>query len=359
MDNAYETILSVNLRKLEENYNYLKSKLLDNCKIIAVVKAYAYGHGDKEISMKLESLGVRHFWVADFEEGVNLRRSGIQSNIIVSNPGMKSFEQIIANNLDVVIHNHCLLDYYMSKKREVRVHIKLNAGMNRYGFNPNEVKNLASKLQSNKFLKIQSICSHLSDSDDPHKIHSTLNQIKVFETAACEFINQSGLNVDKHILNSSGLIFYPEHQFNMVRIGIGLYGSGPDKNLSPISSLYSVISENRTINPGESVGYSSGFIANKKMNVSVVPVGYADGINRRLGNNIGKVVINGGLCPIIGNVSMDSFIVDTTSIPCKVGDQIEIFGEQNSVLNLSASLNTIPYEIYATLNRRIKRVYLY
>ena len=149
-----------------------------------------------------------------------------------------------------------------------------------------------------------------------------------------------------------------EYQFNMVRLGIGLFGSINHKNLIPISTFYSVISENRNVSKGENIGYSSSFIANKPLNISIVPVGYADGLNRGLGNHIGEVLISGSLCPIIGDISMDSFIVDTSSVQCKIGDKVEIFGEKNSALNLSKKLHTIPYEIYSTLNRRIKRIYV-
>lgn len=358
MHNLYETILSVNLKKLETNYNYLKSKLNNDCKIIAVVKAYAYGHGDKKISKKLESLGVDSFWVADFEEGSVLRKSGINSTIIVANPGSKSFNEILENNLEVVVHNHNLLDYYISKKKKLNIHIKFNTGMNRYGFHPNEVKNVVSKLKENDFLKVKSICSHLSSSNDLQKKDITQKQIILFEKISCDFESKFGRRIDKHILNSNGFINYPQYQFNMVRLGIALFGCFPDRNLSPISTFFSVISENRNINAGDSVGYSSSFISKEKMNISVIPVGYADGLNRRLGNNIGSVLISNSLCPIIGNISMDSFIVDTSKVECRVGDKVEIFGQQSTVLNLSQKLNTIPYEIYSTLNRRIKRVYL-
>ena len=229
--------------------------------------------------------------------------------------------------------------------------------MNRYGFHENQLEEILPKLKKNNFLKIKSVCSHLHSASDLKNPKNTTHQIKLFKKISSNLENRLGVKIDKHILNSYGFLNFPEHQLNMVRLGISLFGSSSDQNLIPISTFSSVISSKRDIMQGDIVGYSGSFIAKKKMNISVVPVGYADGLNRRLGNYIGEVFISGSLCPIIGNISMDSFIVDTSNIVCKVGDPVEIFGGSNSVLSLSKKLNTIPYEIYATLNRRIKRVY--
>ena len=293
----------------------------------------------------------------DFEEGKRLRKSGIKSTIIVANPSNKSFNAIIDNQLDIVIHNNDLLEYYISKKTSINVHVKFNTGMNRYGFNPDDVRPVGLALKKNSFLRVKSICSHLSCSEDLYKKDLTKKQIHLFKELCDDFQNIIGEKIKRHILNSNGLINYAEDQLDMVRIGIALFGSAADKNLCPISSLSSVISENRDINIGDSIGYGSAFTANKKMNISIVPVGYADGLNRRLGNYRGEVIISNQACPIIGNISMDSFIVDTSNIDCKIGDRVEIFGQKNSVITLSKKLETIPYEIYATINRRIKRVY--
>ena len=355
MHNANETILEVDLNKLEHNYNYLSSKLENGCEIIAVVKAYAYGHGDIEISKKLEKLGVYAFWVADFEEGIRLRESGIKSKIIIANPGWRSFNEIIKYNLEVVIHNIRLLDFYLSKKQEVNIHLKFNTGMNRYGFDEKDLENVCEKLKENAFLRVKSICSHLASAN---KKKDTLKQIRLFEKISEKTERKLEINIPKHLLNSTGFINFAGKQFDMVRLGISLFGTLEDKNLQQVSRLISVISQNRTIEEGQGVGYNSSFIADKKMNVSIVPVGYADGLNRKLGNGIGEVMLKGEKCPIIGNICMDSFMIDSSNINCKEGEQVEVFGEENSILKLSERINTIPYEIYSNLNRRIKRVYV-
>ncbi|MDC0202066.1 alanine racemase, partial [Flavobacteriales bacterium] len=204
MSNTNETILEVDLNKLKHNYYYLKSLLKNDCKIIAVVKAFAYGHGDVVISKKLEQLGVDTFWVADFEEGISLREGGIKSKIIVANPGRKSFDDIIKNGLDVVLHNKNLLNFYISKNTNVNVHIKFNTGMNRYGFDVDEIEKISEKLKNNKQLNVVSVCSHLSSADDISKSEATLNQIKLFEKISNKLGEKISCKLDKHILNSSG-----------------------------------------------------------------------------------------------------------------------------------------------------------
>ena len=352
-----ETILSIDLKKLEHNFNYLKSKLAPTTKVIAVVKAFAYGHGDIEISKKLEQLGIYGLWVTDFEEGVILRKAGIKTKIIVANPGIKSYSQIIKHKLDVVIYNSRLLNLYCKKKSTVNVHVKFNTGMNRYGFDEKDLETILAKLASNSHLNILSICSHLASADKIEKREFTQNQIAKFRILSSKFESLFGEKIITHILNSHGLINFPEHQMDMVRLGIGLYGSAKDDNLYPISSLKSVITQNRIIKKGESVGYGPTFFAEEEMNISMVPVGYADGLNRKLSNGVGSVLINGKSCSIIGKISMGNFAVDTTDISVSEGDAVEIFGEKLTVSSIAKSINTIPYEIYSTLNRRLKRVY--
>ncbi|MDC0204651.1 alanine racemase [Flavobacteriales bacterium] len=349
--------MSIDLKKLESNFNYLKSKIKPVTKIIAVVKAFAYGHGDVEISKKLEKLGVYALWVTDFEEGVVLRKSGINSKIIVANPGVKSYAKIIKHKLDVVIYNSRLLDLYCSKNNMVNVHIKFNTGMNRYGFDETELDTIVSKLKTNTHLNVLSICSHLASADKIDNKEFTQNQLLKFQKIALVFERHVKQSILKHILNSHGVINFPKYQFDIVRLGIGLYGSTKDKQLLPISNLKSVITQNRTIKPGETIGYGPSFVATKEMNISIVPVGYADGLNRKLSNGVGRVIINGEICSIIGKISMGNFAVDTTDIIVSEGDIVEIFGENLSVLSIAKSINTIPYEIYSTLNRRLKRIY--
>ncbi len=358
MQTGNETILSIDLNKLEKNFYYLKNKIKEETKIIAVVKAFAYGHGDIIISKKLEQLDVYALWVTDFEEGILLRESGIKTKIIVANPGVKSYNQIIKYKLDIVIYNMKLLKLYAENKNKVNIHIKVNTGMNRYGFNRKELLNANIILEKNKHLNIISICSHLACSDNINKKYFTEKQLKDFMQISEDFENTINKTVYKHILNTHGVINFPDYQMDMVRLGIGLYGSTKDEKIIPISSLKSVVTQNRNIKAGESVGYAEGFIAKKNMNISIVPVGYADGLNRRLSNGIGEVMINNTICSIIGKISMGSFAVDTSEIIVTEGDSVEIFGDNISVTNIAKRIGTVPYEIYSTLNRRLKRIYI-
>jgi alanine racemase len=351
-----ETILHIDLNKLEHNFNFLKSKLKKNTKIIGVVKAFAYGHGDVEISKRLEKLGAYALWVSDFEEGISLRKAGIKSKIIVANPGLKSYEEIIKYNLDIVIYNQRLLDLYTSHKKKINIHIKFNSGMNRYGFDAEETANVVKKIKNNYHLRLLSICSHLAASDKEEKSEFTLNQIAKFKTISKNFEIIYGAKIDKHILNSNGVLNFVNQQMDIVRLGIGLYGSSTNKNLKQISRLSSVVTQIRNVEKGESVGYDPSFVAPKNMKIAIIPIGYADGLNRKF-SSIGSVYINKKECKIIGNISMDSFAVNTSNLNIQEGETVEIFGNNLSVNEIAKKINTIPYEIYSTLNRRIKRVY--
>ncbi|MBT4881219.1 MAG: alanine racemase [Flavobacteriales bacterium] len=354
---THETILEVNTNHLESNLNYLKSQLKPSTKVIAVVKAYAYGHGDIVLSRKLELLGVHALWVADFEEGSRLRESGINIPIIIANPGTKSTNKIIENKLDVVIYNFKLLQLYGELNTELNIHIKFNTGMNRYGFNPDEVKKVIDTLQQYPKLKIQSICSHLAASDNPENDKFTDKQCLIFDTICTTFFTCFGYKVDRHILNTNGVLRFTNKEYEMVRLGIGLFGVADDKNLHQISTLKSVITQVRTIKKGEGIGYNASFIATEDMKVGIIPFGYADGLNRKLSEKYGTILVNNSPCPIIGKISMDSCIIDLSNTTATTGDRVIIFGKENTILSIAKKLETIPYEIFATLNRRIKRVY--
>jgi len=357
MQIIHETILYVDLSALEKNYRYLKKKLNSNTKIIAVVKAFAYGHGDIIIAKKLSELGVFGFWVADFEEGVILRKSGIKESIIVANPGSKSFDEVKKYYLEPVIYNFKLLDVYGNNSTPLSIHIKFNTGMNRYGFNINDINLLTRKLKDYSHLKVKSICSHLAVSNDTTKDDFTLKQFRRFNQVCTIFSEKLNIKPNRHILNTHGVLRFPQEQKEIVRLGIGLYGIGNDVNIKPISKLVSNIAQIRIINKKECVGYDASFVAKEKMKIAVVPLGYADGINRKLGDGNGQVLIKKTFAPIMGKISMDSFMIDISSISAKEGDTVIVFGKENSITDIAKNLNTIPYEILATLNRRIKRVY--
>jgi alanine racemase len=357
MSTSHETILFVDLKALERNYRYLKSKLFPNTEIIAVVKAFAYGHGDIVVAKKLEDLGVHAFWVADFEEGVALRKSGIKRSIIIANPGSKSYSDIIDYNLQPVIYNFRLLDLYGEKRSPISVHIKFNSGMNRYGFNLEEIDMLAKKLAKYPHLKVESICTHLSSANDSGQDKFTHNQFQNFESITSAFSEGTGITTKQHILNTAGVLRFSNQQKEMVRLGIGLFGIGHDKNLKPIAKLQSTIVQILNVHKGDKVGYDATFTAVEEMKIGIVPLGYADGINRKLGNENGHVNVGKKQAKIIGKISMDSMLIDLRKIKTNEGDIVTIFDAENKVSDIAKNLNTIPYEILATLNRRIKRVY--
>ena len=353
----HETILKTDLNKLANNFNYLKRKLKPNTKIIAVVKAYAYGHGDITIARFLEKLGAHALWVADFEEGTRIRKSGIKIPIIIANSGTKSTQQIIDNKLDVVIYNSELLHLYGKLDEEIKIHIKFDTGMNRYGFETSELDELITNLQKYPKLKIQSVCSHLAASDNRKEDSFTNIQLQVFDNVSNSFIKSVNQLIDRHILNTNGVLSFPNKEYEMVRLGIGLYGVSNDNNLQQISTLKSVISQIRSIKKGSKVGYGASFIAKEDMIIGIVPFGYADGLNRKLSAKNGVIIVQNTKCPIIGKISMDSCIINLKGTTAKTGEEVVIFGEENTILSIANKLRTIPYEILSNLNRRIKRAY--
>jgi len=358
MSNIHETVLYVNLDALETNFKYIAAKLSKENKIIAVIKAYAYGLGDIEIAKTLESLGVDFFWVADFDEGVQLRKGGIHLPIIVANPGTKSLKTVLEHNLEPVIYSHKMLDLYSSTQTPIDIHIKFNTGMNRYGFEANDVHPILEKLAQHPNLKLKSICSHLASSDDPQKDGFSKQQIELFNSISANINAKLHREVPTHILNSNGTLRFPIKSSEWIRLGISLFGGLHHDDLKQIFTLKSVISQIRSIEKGDSVGYQNSFIAEEKMKIAVIPVGYADGLNRKLGNSSGHVLINHKKCPIIGDISMDSFMADVTQVDVEEGSEVIIFSPEHSVSLLASELDTIPYEIMATLNRRIERIYL-
>jgi len=355
----HETILEVSLNKLEHNFNYLKSKLKPDIKIIAVVKAYAYGHGDIAIASYLEKLGAHALWVADFEEGTRIRKSGITIPIIIANPGTRSTQQIIDNKLDVVIYNSELLHLYGKLDKEISIHLKFDTGMNRYGFIASQIDELVANLQKYPKLKIQSICSHLAASDNSKEDNFTNSQFEIFDKISSTFSKGISQVFDRHILNTNGVLRFPNQEYEMVRLGIGLYGVSNDNKLQQVSTLKSVISQIRSIKEGSRVGYDPSFLVKEDMKIGIIPFGYADGLNRKLSTQNGVIIVQNIACPIIGKISMDSCMINLKGTTAKTGEKVVVFGEGNTVSSIANKLNTIPYEVFSSLNRRIKRVYSY
>lgn len=358
VNNIHETILTVDLEKLEKNFFYLKKLIKPKTKIIGVVKAFGYGHGDLEIAKKLEKLGVYALWVTDFEEAINLRKGGVKTKIIVANAGSKSYNEIIKYKIDVIIYNHRMLQLYIKNNKPINVHIKFNTGMNRYGFNKEDIPALASLIKNNPHLNILSTCSHLSDAENEVSKTFAKKQINLFKQISLKFNKLIEKKTLSHILNTYGVLHHSSDCLDAVRIGIGLYGCTNNKFLSPIASLNSVITQIRKVKRGERIGYGNSFVCKKDMQIAVVPIGYADGLNRGLSNKVGSVVLNNKHCPIIGKISMGTLTIDITNVNACEGDIVEVFGVNNSIVSIAKSISTIPYEILSCLNRRIKRVYI-
>ena len=265
---------------------------------------------------------------------------------------------VIEHQLDPVIYSHQLLDLYASCNQDISIHLKFNTGMNRYGFNADELDDIIVKLKNNPHLHIASVCSHLSSSNNPSKDELSKKQMKTFDTIRFRLEKEFAKTLPYHLMNSNGAIRFTVTSNEWVRMGIALYGGMEHPNLTQIFSLKSVISQTRYIQKGESVGYQNSFVAEKNMQIGIVPVGYADGLNRKLGQQNGQVFIKDTACRIIGDISMDSFATDISDLEVSEGQEVVIFSPKYSVSQLAHDLDTIPYEIMATLNRRIKRIYL-
>ncbi|MFB9055118.1 alanine racemase [Mariniflexile ostreae] len=367
MSKAQETCLEIDLKALKHNFEYLKSRLKPETKFLAVVKAFAYGSDASEIAHYMQDLGADYFAVAYVKEGVALRESGITKPIMVLHPQAVSFETLIVNNLEPCLYNakvlHEFIEVAIAKKHTAYpVHIKFNTGLNRLGFYEKELDAVLSKLKSTTAIKVISILSHLAASEDLTEKEFTLNQIATFKSIAVNFAKNMGYTPMLHICNTSGILNYPEAHFDMVRSGIGLYGFGnsekENKNVKPIATLKTVISQIHTINKGDSVGYNRAFKTEKEIKTATLPIGHADGIGRQYGQGKGFVVINGKQAPIVGNVCMDMIMVNITDIDCNEGDEVIVFGPHASAENLAAQAHTISYEIITAISQRVKRLIL-
>lgn len=363
-EKAHRTVLEINLNALVHNLNYYRSKLLPETKIMVMVKALSYGSGTHEIANVLQYQRVDYLGVAFADEGVALRQAGIKTPIIVMNPEQNSFELMLEYNLEPEIYNFKVLRRFsliVDKKglKDYPIHLKIDTGMHRLGFVPDEIQQLIKELNESKLLKVSSIFSHLAASDEEIHDSFTKEQIAIFITICNEIVEAIGYSVTRHILNSAGIERFPDSQFEMVRLGIGLYGisSVNQDNLENVSTLKSTVIQIKQVYKNETIGYSRRGKAYGDMTIAIIPIGYADGLDRRLGNGNGKVFINGCYIPIIGNVCMDMCMVDITDCNIHEGDEVIVFGKERPVLELANLLDTIPYEIFTSISTRVKRVY--
>lgn len=365
MSKVGETTLEINLTALANNYRYLRAKLESTTKFLAVVKAYAYGSAADTIALKLQDLGADYFAVAYTTEGIALRKAGITKPILVLHPLPVHFEELIENCLEPALYNMKVLSAFIATTEskgvsQYPVHIKFNTGLNRLGFWENDIEPILETVQASKALKVTSVFSHLAASEDPGEKAFSLEQIESFKRSASALSHGLGYTPIRHMLNTSGILNYAkEAQFEMVRSGIGLYGFGNeekyDKDLQPVVSLKSVISQIHMIEPGESVGYNRKFISEGYTKTATIPLGHADGIGRIYGNRKGFLTVNGQKAPIIGNVCMDMLMIDITGIDCHEGDEVVVFGERPTAAEFAATGGTISYELITAISQRVKR----
>jgi Alr-MurF fusion protein len=333
---------------------------------MAMVKAFGYGSGGFEIAKLLEHHKLDYLGVAFADEGISLKTAGIKLPIMVLNPENTSFPAIIQHQLEPEIYSLKGLNAFLKiasakKLRHFPVHIKIDTGMHRLGFEEHTIDDLIGVLKGNQTVSVKSILSHLATSDDLQHKDFVEYQIALFEKLSSKLISELEISPIRHILNTSGISNFPQAQFDMVRLGIGLYGVSNDpeeqKYLENVGTLKSIISQIRTIQSGESVGYGRRFIAIRETKIATIPIGYADGIARSWGNGVGFVTIKNKKAPILGSVCMDMLMVDVTDIVCKEGDSVVIFGESPTVTYMAQQLKTIPYEILTSISQRVKRVF--
>ncbi|MBQ4055861.1 MAG: bifunctional UDP-N-acetylmuramoyl-tripeptide:D-alanyl-D-alanine ligase/alanine racemase [Bacteroidaceae bacterium] len=361
---VHETILEINLNALVDNLNHYRSKLKPETKMVCMVKASAYGAGSYEIAKTLQDHRVDYLAVAVADEGSDLRKAGITSSIIIMNPELTAFKTLFDYKLEPEVYSFNLLNELIkaAEKEGVTnfpVHIKIDTGMHRLGFAPSDIPELIARLKRQSSVIPRSVFSHLVGSDSTQFDDFTRMQIETFERVSNELQSAFSHKILRHICNTAGIGRYPEAQLDMVRLGLGLYGVDPFSNsiLSNVSTLKTTILQIRNVPKEDSVGYSRKGLLNRDSRIAAIPIGYADGLNRRLGNGNAYCMVNGQKAPYVGNICMDVCMIDVTDIDCKEGDKVIIFGDELPVTVLSDVLGTIPYEILTSVSNRVKRVY--
>jgi alanine racemase len=362
---VHETILEVNLDAIIHNFNYYRSRLHSRTKMVCMVKAFGYGVGSFELAKTLQDHRCEYLAVAVADEGEDLRKEGISVPIMVMNPELNSFHLLFDYMLEPEVYSFRLLDALIKEasRRGVMsfpVHIKIDTGMHRLGFEPGDMPEVCRRIKSQGGLVVRSVFSHLAGSDMPELDDFTKKQIEIYTEAASVLEEGLGYPVLKHILNSAGIERFAEYQKDMVRLGISLYGisaSGSAESLQCVCSLKTVILQIRDVPAGDSVGYGRKTYVQRDSKVAVIPIGYADGLDRLLSNGIGEVLAGGRRCPIIGNICMDACMVDVTDADVKEGDRVIIFNDELTVNELAGKIGTIPYEILTSISPRVKRVY--
>lgn len=355
--------LELNLKAATENYRYFRSLLDPKTKLLVLVKANAYGHGGVEFASMMQRAGADYLAVAYPVEGLELRRNGISLPILVLTAGTDFYPEIIDTRMEPSIPNLYSLKKLVGilRERGIRdypIHIKLDTGMHRLGFMTDELPELVEFLKQTPEVKVKAVFSHLCVAEDPSEDPFTLGQIHLFRDNVNYIADGIGYMPMRHILNSAGIERFPQFQFDMVRLGIGIYGISalPEKKLAPVASLKCKVLQVKTLGPQDTIGYGRWGHAKEGTVIATIPVGYADGLDRHLGRGNASFSVNGHRAPTIGNICMDMCMLDVTGIPCAVGDTVTIFGEDPTASELAGILGTIPYEILVSVPRRIHRL---
>jgi len=361
------TVMEVDLNALSHNYKFFKSLIKPETKTIGMVKASGYGAGSYEIAKTLQDCGCDYLAVAVHDEGVDLRKASITMPIIVLNPNGVNYKAMFQYHLEPELYNLDMgLDLIKEGKKygvhDFPVHIKIDSGMHRLGFTREQLPDLINLLKGQDIITPASVFSHLSVADEPGQDDYTMAQFNYFDECCAIVQGAFDHHIMRHILNTSGIVRFPERQYDMVRIGIGLYGvrtlfDGSEDTLKPVSALRSIIISIKDWPAGTTIGYGRHGVLERDSRIATVTIGYADGFDRHFGNGHVSMWLNGKLCPTIGTVCMDAVMIDVTDVPCKVGDTVEIFGEHVPIEQLSEARGTIPYEILTSVSPRVKRVY--
>ena len=368
-EKAHETVLEINFNHLVSNLNHYRAKIKPETKLMVMVKAFGYGSGNLEVSNVLQYHNVDYLTVAFADEGVELRRAGINLPIMVMSPEVNSYDNIIKYHLEPEVFSFRNLEMIekamenmaLPEAHPLNVHIKLDTGMHRLGFSNDELPELISRIKANPMLHVKSVFSHLATADNPAEDAFTLSQIHNFEEGSQMIVEAFPYKVLRHILNTAGITRFPQYQFDMVRLGIGLYGvptCEADKGvLEPVVALRTTITQIKRIPKGDSIGYNRHGRAESDMRIGIVPIGYADGLSRLLGNGNGKFYVNGQQVPVVGDICMDMCMLDLTHVEAAEGDTVVIFDAEHDIADIARACQTIPYEIMTRVSQRVKRVY--
>jgi len=362
---THGTILEINLDAISHNLNHYRNKLGSQTKMMVMVKAFAYGSGSAEVASLLQFHRVDYLAVAYADEGVSLREKGIQLPIMVMNPAEESFHKLLEYRLEPEIYSFRLLNrflkYLHATHQSSAIHVKFDTGMRRLGFEEKDLLQLINLLKGAPSIRVATVFTHLAASDDPQHYDFTIRQLQQFENYRQTVKRELGYSVAHHALNSAGIVHFSAFKMDMVRLGIGLYGisaySDDQSQLRTVGTLKTVISQIKHLKAGETVGYGRRGLASADTTIATIAIGYADGYDRRFGNGVGKVLVNGIPCPTIGNVCMDMTMIDITHTEAEEGDEVIIFGEKLPITDMAHSIGTIPYEILTSMGERVKRVF--